>query len=199
MLNASTFTFSINEHCYAFFAHSKIFRVHIKITNAKTISIQRVFEFFDVFKIMNFKFIIQFEFVRFEKRILSEIDQSHRALTSIIINFVLKSVSAMSTMIEKFKICDLNLMIKYFDKNIIESLKNKIAKQIIAQINNKIIKTQKISFVFENKIMTFKQFKNENVFFFDSLKKMWFFSINSFDESICLTRTFECRKNLTKF
>ena len=132
MLNASTFTFFINEHCHAFFAHSKILRAHMKITDAKTISIQRDFEFFDVFKIINFKFMIQFEFARFEKRILSEINQNRRALTSIIINFVSKSVSAMSTMIEKFKIRDLNLMIKHFDKSVIENLKNKIAKQIIA-------------------------------------------------------------------
>ena len=81
---------------------------------------------------MNFKFMIQFEFAHFEKRILNEIDQNRRALTSIIINFVSKSVSAMSTMIEKFKIYNLNLMMKHFDKNVIESLKNRIAKQIIA-------------------------------------------------------------------
>ena len=71
---------------------------------------------------MNFKFMIQFEFIRFEKRILNEIDQNRRALTSIIINFVLKSISTMSTMIEKFKIRDLNLIMKYFDKNVIENL-----------------------------------------------------------------------------
>ena len=77
----------------------------------------------------------------------------------------------MSTKIEKFKIYDLNLMMKHFDKNVIESLKNRIATQIIAQINNKIIKTQKISFIFKNKMMTFKQFKNKNVFFFQFVKK----------------------------
>ena len=66
---------------------------------------------------------------------------------------------------------NLNLMMKHFDKNIIENLKNKIAKQIIAQIKNKIVKIQKKNFVFKNKIMTFKQFKNENVFFFNSSKK----------------------------
>ena len=140
MLNASTFIFFINEHCYAFFVHSKIFRVHMKITNAKTISIQRVFEFFDIFEIMNFKFMIQFKFVRFEKRILNEINQNRRALISIIINFASKSVSAISTMIEKFKIRNLNLMMKHFDKNVIENLKNRIAKQIIAQINNEIVR-----------------------------------------------------------
>ena len=156
MLNASTFIFFINEHCYAFFAHNRIFRVHMKITNTKMISIQRVFEFFDVFEIMNFKFMIQFEFARFEKRILSEINQNRRALTSIIINFVSKLISTMSTMIEKFKIRDLNLMMKHFDKNVIKNLKNKITKQIIAQINNEIVKIQKKFFVFENKIMTFK-------------------------------------------
>ena len=169
MLNASTFTFFINEHCHAFFAHSKIFRVYMKITNAKTVSIQRVFEFFDVFEIMNFKFMIQFEFVRFEKRILNEIDQNCRALTLIIINFVSKSVLTMSTMIEKFKIRDLNLMMKHFDKNVIKNLKNRIAKQIIAQINNEIIKIQKISFVFENKMMTFKQFVRGLMQFFQNM------------------------------
>ena len=190
MLNASTFTFSINEHCHAFFAHSRIFRAHMKITDTKMISIQRVLKFFDVFEIMNFKFMIQFEFVRFEKRILNEIDQNRRALISIIINFVSKSVSTMSTMIEKFKIRDLNLIMKHFDKNVIENLKNKIAKQIIAQINNEIVKIQKKFFVFENKMMTFKQFKNENVFFFDSLKKnVIFFSrfiqwIKMFDANV---------------
>ena len=137
----------------------------MKITDTKTISVQRIFEFFDVFEVMSFKFMIQFEFVRFEERILSEIDQSRRALTSIIINFVSKSVSTMSTMIEKFKIRDLNLMMKHFDKSVIENLKNRIAKQIITQINNEIVKIQKIFFAFENKMMAFKQFRNENVFF----------------------------------
>ena len=115
--------------------------------------------------------MIQSELVRFEKRVLGEIDQNRRALTSIIINFASEPASAMSTMIEKFKIRDLNLMMKYFNKNVIENLKNRAAKQIIAQINNKIVKIQKILFVFENKVMTFKQFKNKNVFFSIRQKK----------------------------
>ena len=156
MLNVSAFTFFINEHCYVFFAYSKIFRAHLKITNAKTILIQLVFEFFDVFEIINIKFMIQFKFVYFKKRILSEINQNCCALILIMINFVSKSVSTKLTIIEKFTIRDLNLMIKHFNKIVIENLKNKIAKQIIAQINNKIIKTRKISFVFKNKMMIFK-------------------------------------------
>ena len=171
VLNASAFTSFINEHCHAFFAHSKILRAHIKITGAKTIPAQRVLEFFDVFKVMSFKLMTQPEFVRLEERVLGEIDQSRRALASAIINLAPRSVSAMSTMAEGPKARDLDLVVKHLDKDVIESLKNRAAEQVIAQINNEIAKIQGIPPALENRVVAFKQLRDRDALFSIRQKK----------------------------
>lgn len=116
---------------------------------------------------MSFKLMTQSKLTCLEKRVLREINQSQRALTTIIINFASKSVSkAKNNEIAKLSIRDWNLIIKYLDKKIIKSLKSKAAKHVLAQINEKINKIQNISSALKSKIMTFKLLKKKNVMLF---------------------------------
>ena len=165
MLNALASILFNNEFCIHLLSHTRALRIHIEIVKIKFIFIQRVVEFFDAFEILENKFMIQFELVRLKKRDLKKIKQKHRELIHVINKIALKAIfkTTTTTMTEfsRSMIRDLNLMMKYFDKNVIERLKDIFAQQILIQMNAIIKQIREIFSILENKMMTYKQLQSE--------------------------------------
>lgn len=139
VLDASASTTSTNERCNPLFSQFKALRAHIDFIEAKIIFIQRVIEFFDALKTFGGKVLTQPKFARLEERVLKKIDQRHRELASVINNIVFGQFKKTTTTETAESVArDLNLMIKIFDKGVIERLKKATAKQIFAQINTAI-------------------------------------------------------------
>ena len=131
MLSALASILSNNELCNHLLSHTRTLRAHIEIVKIKFIFIQRAVEFFDAFEILESKFMTQFEFVRLKKRFLKKIKQKHRELIRVINKIIFKTIfkTTMTTTTEFSRLMtrDLNLIMKYFDKNVIERLKDILA------------------------------------------------------------------------
>ena len=175
MLNAFAFILFNNELCIHLLSHTRVLRVHIKIIKFKFIFIQRAVEFFNAFEIFESKFMIQFELVCLKKHVLKKIEQKYRELIHVINKIALEAISKTTTTtmtkFSKSMIRDLNLMMKYLDKNVIERLKDILAQQVLTQMNAIIKQIREILFIFEDKMMTYKQLRSENVTFVIRKKK----------------------------
>ena len=115
----------------------------MKVNAQKIMPKQRFYEVVSSLKQLIKKLNIQSKLDKFEKRMLSMLDQNHRDLIKIIIKAELMTAldlqQTQSTMMASLSADDFNLVIKNLDKNVMKRLKRKLSITIVIEINETIL------------------------------------------------------------